>query len=158
MSIPVCRAEDGEIMTLGGATIELIDRVPESYSMNNRSAQQYLTFGERTMLFTADLERYGMMAMLEEMNPEDLRADILKYPHHGKSGLVPEYYDAVQPLLSVMTNYERGLEGQESMSMRKRPYVCSMYGGLRLTCDGTRWFVERPVKSEADAEPKEEAP
>ena len=56
-----------------------------------------LTFGQRKMLFSADLEQKGQNGLIEKVGAEMLKAEVLKYPHHGLQALTPEYRAAVSP-------------------------------------------------------------
>ena len=53
--IPVKTYADGDTFTVGGATVEVWKLEGKSTEMNDCSAQMKVTFGERTMLLTADL-------------------------------------------------------------------------------------------------------
>ena len=142
--IPVERYGDGDVLTLGGATLTVYDRSPANYSCNNRSAQLLLRYGERTMLFTGDIERAGMRALTASVAEGELRADILKYPHHGKAALEMDFLRAVQPLYAVVTNKERDWDGQLWLRQKRIPYANTRIRGVRLTTDGGgHWIAER---------------
>ena len=139
--VPVGTYADGDVFTIGGATLEAIIRCPETYLCNDRSAQMMLRYGERTMLFTADLEKAGMRYLAAEC-PEDLRAEILKYPHHAKAALYPAFREAVSPVFAVVTQRERGWDGQLCLRNNRIPYVNTRFYGIRLRTDGEHWLVQ----------------
>ena len=72
---------DGDTLTLGRATMQvwMLDK-PEYTRLNDRSAQIMLTFGQRKILFSADLEQKGQNGLIEKVGAEMLKADVLKYP------------------------------------------------------------------------------
>lgn len=144
--IPVKTYADGDVFTLGSATIEVWKLEGKSTEMNDCSAQMKVTFGERTMLLTADLEENGQKKMVE-LHGEALDADILKYPHHGIKVLVPEYQAAVSPLFMVITNNHRKTEGWKWITSGKAgvPYAYTVPNLVHLTTDGTTWIAEKIV-------------
>ena len=142
-SIPIKRYGDGDVLTLGGATLTVYDRCPENYSCNNRSAVLLLRYGERTLLFTSDIEIAGMKAMAATTEDGEIRADILKYPHHGKAALEWTFAKAVQPLYCVVTGKDRGWDGQTWLTQNRVPYINTRVCGVVLTTDGgEHWTVE----------------
>ena len=74
--------------------------------MNNQSAVTVVRYKDRSILFTADMEKNGQAQMLKHVDPALLKCDILKYPHHAKNALYPEFYQAVDPKLAVVTSVE----------------------------------------------------
>lgn len=144
--IPVVHYADGDVLTLGGATIEVWKLEGKTSELNDCSAQFFVTFGERTMLMAADLEKTGQ-ARYVEWKGEALNADVLKYPHHGLEKLTAEYEAAVSPLYFVVTNNLRSTEGLKYIRRGTIPCAWTVPGFVTLTTDGTTWLVER-VESE----------
>lgn len=142
--VPLERFGDGDALTVGGAVITVYDRSPEHLNCNNRSAQLLLRYGERSILFSADIEWAGMRALALSAEEGELRADILKYPHHGKAALHIYYAEAVRPLFSVVTNKARDWEGQRWLRDHHVPYVNTRVGGVILRTDGgAHWTADR---------------
>lgn len=144
--IPVVHYADGDVLTLGGATIDVWKLEGRLSELNDCSAQFFVTFGERTLLMAADLEKTGQ-AKYVEMKGEMLDADILKYPHHGLEKLTDEYAAAVSPLYFVVTNNQRSTEGLKYIRRGSVPCAWTVPGFVTLTTDGTAWVVER-IESE----------
>lgn len=140
--IPVVHYADGDTLTLGGATIDVWKLEGKLSELNDCSAQFYVTFGERTMLMTADLEKTGQ-AKYVELKGEALKADVLKYPHHGLEKLIDEYAAAVAPLFSVVTNNQRSTEGKKYIQRAKMACAWTVPGFVTLTTDGTTWIADR---------------
>ena len=82
---------------------------------------------------------------LSRVNRDDLRAEIIKYPHHGKTGLFEEFYQTVNPYLAIITNIKTDWAGVGYLSVKKVPYMftCTIDAYLHLYTDGYTWFVER---------------
>ena len=147
-NIPVTHFSNGEVFTMGSKgriSLKFFWPEDESLDMNNTSAQTLLEYCFRRILFTADMERPGQQVLLTQMDPEDLRVDILKYPHHGKSGLLEEYFQAVNPSLAVITNVYVDWGGVEYLKWKRVPYVftCSNDAYVHLYTDGNTWVAER---------------
>lgn len=142
--IPICSYADGDVITLGGATIEVWKLEGKSSEMNDCSAQMKVTFGERTLLLAADLETSGQKTFVE-LKGNALDADILKYPHHGIQVLTDEYRETVSPLFMVITNNHRQTAGYKWITGKQNtiPYAYVVPGLVSLTTDGQTWVVEK---------------
>jgi len=142
--IPVMTYADGDVFTLGGATIEVWKLDGTTAEMNDCSAQMMVTFGERTFLMAADLETGGQKKLVE-LKGDALDADILKYPHHGIQVLTDEYREAVSPLFMVITNNHRQTAGWKWINSNKNtiPYAYTVPNLVHLTTDGTTWIAEK---------------
>ncbi|MBQ2952289.1 MAG: MBL fold metallo-hydrolase [Clostridia bacterium] len=140
--IPVVSYADGDVLTLGGATIDVWKLEGKTSEMNDCSAQFYVTFGERTMLMAADLEKTGQERYVA-WKGEALKADVLKYPHHGLEKLTDEYAAAVSPLCFIVTNNQRSTDGKKYIQRSGIPCAWTVPGFVVLTTDGTTWLMER---------------
>lgn len=153
-NIPVTHFSNGEVFTMGTKgriNLKFFWPEDESLDMNNSSAQTMLEYGSRRILFTADMERPGQQVLLTQMDPEELHADILKYPHHGKSGLVDEYLEAVSPSMAIITNVWVDWGGIEYLKWKRIPYVFTCFNDsyVHLYTDGNTWVVERVPMGQA---------
>ena len=146
-SIQVHSFGNGDVFTMGSGKVSLKFYCPEddSLDMNNNSALTLLEYGSRRMLFTGDMERPGQEAILSRTRPGELRAEILKYPHHGKTGLLDDFYQEVSPALSIVTNVNVDWGGVNYLIWRSVPYVftCTSDTYVHLYTDGKTWVVER---------------
>lgn len=142
--IPVKTYADGDVLTLGGATIEVWKLDGTKSELNNCSAQMKLTYGERTFLMAADLQGDGQARMVE-LHGDALDADILKYPHHGIEVLREDYLAAVSPLMVVVTNNHRQTSGWKWIMKAGIPYAYTVPNFVHLTTDGTTWLAEKIV-------------
>lgn len=140
--IPVSTYADGDVLTLGGATIEVWKLEGKISELNDCSAQFFITYGERTFLMTADLENEGQKKFVE-LKGDQLDADILKYPHHGIDVLRADYKEAVSPLFLVVTNNHRQTAGWKAIQRDKIPFAYTVPGFVYLSTDGTTWVADR---------------
>ena len=104
-----------------------------------------LTFGQRKMLFSADLEQKGQNGLIEKVGAEMLKAEVLKYPHHGLQALTPEYRAAVSPELAIVTCNQRETEGKKYIRRTALDTVWTVPGFVHLTTDGEMWVCDRIV-------------
>ncbi len=146
-NITVSHYGDGDIFTMGDGKVSLRFFCPqdESLDMNNRSALTLLEYSSRRILFTGDMERFGQASVLTYVKPEELRADIIKYPHHGKTGLLDEFWQAVNPSLAIITNVNVRWAGVDYLVWKRIPYVftCAADAYIHLYTDGATWVAER---------------
>ena len=126
-------------------TLTFMKNSDNSLDMNNQSALTLVRYGERTILFTADMEKAGQTAMVSLVMPELLRCDILKYPHHAKNSLIDEFREATGAKLAVVTSQE-GREdlGQKYLKRTGLPAIYTYVQGkyTHLVTDGTYWLCE----------------
>jgi beta-lactamase superfamily II metal-dependent hydrolase len=138
---------DGDVLSMGdgAVTLKFWVNTDPSLDMNNQSAQTMVTFGERKILFTADMEQAGQAVLMERVGAEELKADLIKYPHHGKTGLLDEFYQAVRPQLAVITNSYVKWGGIEYLIWKQIPrfYTNPTEKYVHLYTDGNTWVVER---------------
>lgn len=142
--IPVYTYADGDTFTLGGATIDVWKLEGSKSELNDCSAQFYITYGERTLLMTADLETSGQKKYVE-LKGEALKADIIKYPHHGIDKLNADYMAAVSPQFLVVTNNHRQTDGWKAIRNYSIPYAYTVPGFVYLSTDGATWVTDRIV-------------
>jgi len=72
--------------------------------VNDTSIIVRLSYGKTRVLFTGDLNYKLGKYLADNANIYDLRADILKVPHHGAEGLAPnEFFDKVAPKVAIVS-------------------------------------------------------
>ncbi len=140
--------EDEQVFSMGDGLVQLKCwmKTPEEEDLNNRSAQMMVSFGDRNILFMADLEWPGEKALMEVVDPEDLKADLLRYPHHGKQPLITSLYEAISPDFVIVTSTEGVAESREVMTWLRLKHIPTAFttnGYLRLATDGTTWLCEK---------------
>ena len=145
--IQVGRYWDGDVFSMGDGAVTLtfyVGPYPE-LDMNNASAMTMVRYGERSIFFTADADTKGQASLVARVPTRDLKADLLKYPHHGKRPLDKVFYEAVSPEIAIYTNREvPDWEGVKYMMYRKIPriFTSSLNVYLHLVTDGQYWIVE----------------
>lgn len=68
--------------------------------LNNNSVVLRLDHGARSFLFAGDVEQEAQARLTLG---QDVRADVLKVPHHGSGVFVPDFFQAVKPSVAVIT-------------------------------------------------------
>ncbi|MDD4134027.1 MAG: hypothetical protein PHN46_02980, partial [Eubacteriales bacterium] len=115
---------NGEVIKMGKATLTFFndDRPVTNIPMNYRSMMLNITFGNRSILLTADVTGESL-ALLGEKYPELMDADILKSPHHGLNRLRTETYGHITPEAVIITNTRSGGENLANQFIcRKIPH------------------------------------
>lgn len=106
-NVPLIVMRAGQTIVVGDDTLEALwppTEMPRGFSKNENNASLTLRFthaGKR-ILFTGDLEEIVEKTLVEAA--ADLRADILKVPHHGsRSSSSTGFLLAVQPSIAVIS-------------------------------------------------------
>ena len=143
LGIPVEHASDGDVLRLGEATLTVNQRSTSWMSENNRSAMLMVEYGECRLLMAADVELDGQNELLKTM-PEWLKADILKYPHHGVAKAGWNFLKHVGAELSVITNGRYSVKNvRKDSEKRGLPLIYTDEGIVRLRTDGQIWVVDQ---------------
>ncbi len=120
--------------------------------VNNDSLVLKLTYGDVRILFTGDIGRKVELKLVE--SGEDLRAEIIKVPHHGsKTSSSAEFLDAVRPQYAIFSLGQRNRYRFPSAVVvkRYRERGCRILrtdrlGAIRLRTDGQRCWVTYHVE------------
>ena len=101
--VPVARGGLGEVRQQGAARWEVIAPgrvyVGTSSDPNNASLVLRVEVAGLVVLLTGDIEPTAQSDLLS--TGRDLRADVLKVPHHGSSHQLPAFLDAVRPRVTL---------------------------------------------------------
>jgi competence protein ComEC len=105
--VSILELRAGRSIEFGGAHIDIIspppDYVPGDSPKNNDSLGMRISYGERSMLLTGDMERPMEIEALA--TGEALRADILKVGHHGSNTSSTEpFLASVSPSFAVISD------------------------------------------------------
>ena len=157
--IAVSSYEEGSVFTMGDGKVTLAcyANTEPKLDVNNRSAQIMIRYGKRSILFMGDMEKPGQQDMLARVAAEELKADLLKYPHHGKNAMDDAFLEAVSPKMAIITN--KKVESWKGIRYLKKHgipyYYTNVYRGkqclyLHLMTDGDHWIVERVVRDETE--------
>lgn len=143
--IPVEYAEDNDILRLGPAELTVIARTRRDFTLNDYSACTMLRYGERTLVSLADIEERSQTVLLNKLPDFSLKADILKYPHHGQQAMKAGLYNLISPELTVLTSHEtaEGKVGYAYVTKRGSMAISTPHGPLRLRTDGVIWVLDQ---------------
>lgn len=146
-NVPIEHVSDGQVLTLGAqqeVTLNVMQRAGDkSFTINDQSAMLLLTYGERTILFTGDVENRAQKSYALDPPPCGLKADILKYPHHGQAALLKGFYEAISPELTIMNGALDVMDGGKAFVKKKNLlYLFSVRGLTRMRTDGHIWVVD----------------
>ncbi len=94
----------GETLRFGEVVIETLWPIStndvNAPSANNDSVVWRVRYGKRAFLLTGDIEKEAEAALTQQ--PETLRADIVKVPHHGsRTSSTPAFVKATRPAYAV---------------------------------------------------------
>lgn len=109
-----------EIKLDSGAVLRIIAPVHSDYSsLNNFSIACRLVHGNRSFLFTGDIERAAENDIVN--SAEYLKSDVLKVAHHGStSSSTPAFLEAVMPEYAVIEVGEGNSYGHPKPEVVKR--------------------------------------
>lgn len=137
--------KEGMRFDLGnGANIEVYSPIYESYEeFNDYSPIMKLTFGETELIFTGDAEAHAEADVVAKY-PDDLKADVLKFGHHGSStSSTEEFLQSVSPeygIISCGTDNKYGHPHRETLDKISKynikSYRTDTQGQITLTSDG----------------------
>ena len=145
-SIPIEHAADGDVLTLGPTgevTLDVIQRDGSKWTLNDQSAMLMVRYGERSILFTGDIENRAQKSYAAEIPACGLDADILKYPHHGIGKLDTNLLAAISPEMTLINGgKDSGETGREFMKKKKLPFLVGYKGLTRMRTDGEIWVID----------------
>ena len=139
----------GRTLDLGnGAVLEFLAPVHDDYTnLNNYSITCRLVHGNKSFLFTGDIERAAESDILN--SGEYIRSDVLKVGHHGStSSSTPAFIEAVSPEYAVIEVGEGNSYGHPKTEVVNRllSHGCAIYttmdnGNIVFTCDGENFRI-----------------
>ena len=147
--IRITQYGDESVLLMGDGLVSFVAwmKTAEDENLNDRSAQFMISYGACNMLSMADMELHGQHQLYDAVGPEALKADILRYPHHGKRFMVAEVFDSIRPALTIITNSVRILDVAESTRFLDSRQALAAYTGLasavvHLVTNGQYWLCE----------------
>ena len=154
------RAENVKILPLfsghsfrfGGTRIDVVsppsDYIPAGSPTNDDSLGLRITYGQRSLLLTGDMEKPMERRALSDGEP--LRADVLKVGHHGSNtSSTDPFLDSVSPLFAVISDgFENSFRHPHPKVLeRLRAHRACIFrtdldGLVTVRTDGRRIWVE----------------
>jgi competence protein ComEC len=103
-NVPLKIIGRGETLRFGEVVIETLWPLPandaNAPSANNDSVVWRVRYGNRAFLLTGDIEKEAEAALTQQ--PETLRADVVKVPHHGsRTSSTQAFINATRPAYAV---------------------------------------------------------
>ena len=142
--IKIQTIKEGMKFDLGtGAKIDVYSPIYESYEeFNDYSPIMKLTFGETELIFTGDAEAHAEADVVAKY-PDNLKADVLKFGHHGSStSSTEEFLQSVSPeygIISCGADNKYGHPHRETLDKISKynikSYRTDTQGQITLTSD-----------------------
>ncbi len=151
--IPVENVESGDVITLGdgAVTMTVIQYRYSGWTVNDQSAMLMVQYGDRRFLFVGDNENRSQKWHVEHSPAIGLKADIMKYPHHGQVKLVDSFLEAVSPELAFLNGAADVMNGGKSyLEAKGVPYLLGYQGLTRMRTDGHIWVIDYLHEKNAD--------
>lgn len=138
--IPYVQIFDGDVLTLGGATLTVV-RCDEPWGVNNRSAACHVRFGNSTMFLAGDCGNDPLKYFVANRDHTLLACDIMKAQHHGINGIVDEFYEVAQPEFVFVPNAKANLDEDKQKHFEKKGAWFNGDGPIIMETDGTDWYI-----------------
>ena len=142
-NVPLGHYGDGHVFTVGEAYFKTYATDDTIYTINDRSAAYRMQYGRAVMFFAADLERLSLRRLGNTVDADELRMDIIKYPHHGKDPLVREFWQPAQLRFAIVTSDATMRNGKQDIRDKHWPHAFTWDGEIELTTDGNTWVIRR---------------
>lgn len=145
-SMALGRLRNGDERSLGQARIRFY-RYLQISNVNARSLVTRIDFGNASALLCADITGQTQEYFAENLPADELKADVIKVPHHGITAVNGAYLNAVNPFFAIVTNYRKGVDKIiTQLEGRSIPALYSADGAVVLETDGDDWYVWQEPK------------
>ena len=151
--VPVQDLKTEDTIPFGDAELTVL-RMPDEYiqkdfTCNEMSAMLMVRYGDCSVLLAADIEpTKSIEVTLTDLY--DLKADILKYPHHGLSLLAKEFLAEINPEYVFFTHGAGDTRRAQSQLIQSGYTRMSFatWGMITLQTDGTKWIIRQDILPE----------
>lgn len=147
-NIPIADLKTEDTIPFGDAHIVMYrlpdKRIQPAMDCNDLSGMLLITYGDCSLLLTGDVELMSQIRLAEEY---DLKADVMKYPHHGVGEIYREFLRNADPEYIFITNGSMDTQ-EEQLFLRKRGYdrlTFTTWGPITMQTDGTKWIVSQEI-------------
>ncbi|GGQ80308.1 ComEC/Rec2 family competence protein [Couchioplanes azureus] len=105
--VPMAAVRPGWTYATGGLAMTVIGPLEPLHGTNsdpnNNSLVVRARVAGRTVLLPGDAETEEQQELLQRLGPRAVRADVLKVAHHGSAYQSPEFVDAVDPAVALVS-------------------------------------------------------
>jgi competence protein ComEC len=131
----------GDVMQFGDVSVQVLSPPAESdQSDNNNSVVLRITFGEHAILLTGDIEKAAERSLVQQ----NLRADVVKVPHHGsKTSSTEQFVLATKPTFAIISVGRNSMFGHPHEEVVQRwqlngakVLTTGDYGTITVTTNG----------------------
>ena len=136
-NVPYQVIDDGDVFTLGAATITVI-RCDQMWGQNARSAACRVDFAGGRILLLADVSTRVLNYWLETRDPAEFDCDLMKANHHGIDGVPEAFMAAATPDAIICTN-NTGYD--HDLTLEQLGAFYSGDGTVIVETDGTDWYI-----------------
>ena len=146
--VPIVTMKTEDTIPFGDALLTVYriadEQFIETSDCNNRSAMLMIQYGECSVLLTADVENEAQPRLADLY---DLKADILKYPHHGTVILHNDFLRDVDPEYVVFTHGTKNTLDAQKQLVRfgYTRMTFATWGLITLQTDGEKWIVRQDI-------------
>jgi competence protein ComEC len=120
-AVPLQILQAGDVLRFGEIQIDVLwppGANADAPSRNNDSVVLRVRFGQRTILFTGDIEKAAEQFF---STPDRVHSDVVKVPHHGsRTSSTEAFVTAVQPNLAVISVGQKSLFGHPHREVVER--------------------------------------
>ena len=123
------------------------DRITSDMDLNDLSAMLMVRYGDCSILLSADVENRAQKVLAELY---DLKADILKYPHHGLGRMEQAFMEKIDPEYVVITHgsYDSGVAQEQLRDNGYHRFAFASWGIIVMQTDGHKWIVRQEILPE----------
>ena len=152
-NVPITDLKTEDKIPFGGPDITVY-RIPDEYiydrlTGNELAAVLMVRWGDCSVLLTADIEpSTDSQILLARLY--DLKADILKYPHHGMSTMAADFYREVDPEYTFFTHGAGNTKEAQALLIHNGYTRMSFatWGMITMQTDGKKWIVSQEILPE----------
>lgn len=154
--VPMITIGTGDVLRFGNVAATVLWPPPPGYgekvSRNDDSVVLNIWYGEHKVLLTGDIERRAEIALVN--NNSDLRADVVKVPHHGSRSSSTDFLvDATKPRFAIISVGQTSIFGHPDSQVVERwlaggaeVLTTGRSGTITLTSDGQELELSTFVK------------
>lgn len=137
--------EVGDKLTFGEAEFEILGPYSKSYAQeNDYSLVGKLSYKGQSILFAGDSEAASLTEMLAG-NPNALKADVLKVPHHGRyNRMSASFISTVAPIFAVISSVPEDADNRviSALLTCRSQYYITGENTVTMTVDENGFQVE----------------